>query len=163
MRSRVLRANAFNCYIESLDMPLILPYGQAFALTGAVAGEYARVRGITVQIVNADNQILQEANWENFSNYCKLDGLNKKLNFQKLPEDFYGQRDALECSWIAAAAATCADGDFPELSRKCAVEEQAFYDSWRGYEFEKLRTAPGFMSRWEKKNSVFLKESENID
>lgn len=86
----------------------------------------------------------------------------RSLLGKKLPEDFYGQRDALECSWIAAAA-TCADGDFPELSRKCAVEEQAFYDSWRGYEFEKLRTAPGFMSRWEKKNSVFLKESENID
>ncbi len=85
----VLRANAFNCYIEALNMPRIIPQGQAFQLSGAVAGEYARVRGVTAQIVTGDNQILQEANWENFSNYCKLDALNSKLNFQNLPEDFY--------------------------------------------------------------------------
>ncbi len=85
----VLRANAFNCYIEALNMPRIIPQGQAFQLSGAVAGEYARVRGVTVQIVTGDNQILQEANWENFSNYCKLDALNSKLNFQNLPEGFY--------------------------------------------------------------------------
>jgi len=42
-------------------------------------------------------------------------------------------------------------------------EERAFYDSWRGYEFEKVRTPLGFKGRWEKKNRVFEKESENID
>ncbi|MBR2156409.1 MAG: hypothetical protein IJ941_05720, partial [Clostridia bacterium] len=86
----------------------------------------------------------------------------RSLLGKKLPDEFYAQRDALEQSWFASAAG-CADADFPELSRKCAVDEQSFYDSWRGYEFENVRTALGFKSRWEKKNRVFLEESENID
>ena len=81
---------------------------------------------------------------------------------KKLPAEFYAQRNAIEDGWHKTAAA-CDNRDFPEFSAKCAEEERAFYDSWRGYEFEKVRTPLGFKGRWEKKNRVFEKESENID
>ena len=85
----VLQANPFNCYIQELNIPQVLPLGEDFELTGAVAGEYAKVRVVTVQLVDADNKVLQEALWENFSNQCKLENLNDKLDFGKLLPGMY--------------------------------------------------------------------------
>lgn len=109
-----------------------------------------------VSPVYAPGELKAELYWR------EQERFRRSLLGRKLPDEFYRQRDALEQSWFAAAAG-CADADFPELSRKCAVDEQAFYDSWRGYEFERARTPLGFKSRWEKKNKIFLAESENID
>lgn len=90
------------------------------------------------------------------------ESFRRALLGKKLPEDFYAARDALEQSWFAAAAG-CADEDFPGLSEKCALEEREFYDSWQGYEFESVRTPIGFMGRWEKKNRVFKAEWEKLE
>lgn len=109
-----------------------------------------------VSPVYAPGELKAELYWR------EQERFRRSLLGKKLPEDFYARRDALEQSWFEAAA-HCADVDFTELSRKCAEEERAFYELWRGYEFEKCKTPLGFMSRWEKKNEVFLRESENVN
>lgn len=104
----VLQANPFNCYIQDLNMPQVLPLGEDFQLTGTVAGEYAKVREVTVRLVDTNNKVLQEATWENFSNRCSLEKLNDKLDFSQLPAGFYILRV------LASVKCTTADGELME-------------------------------------------------
>lgn len=86
----------------------------------------------------------------------------RSLLGKKLPEDFYSSRDELEKQWLSDAA-TCPGEAFPELTARCMEQEREFYSRWQGYEFEKVKTPAGFMSRWDKKNRVFEQESENVE
>ena len=72
-----------------------------------------------------------------------------------VPDEYYAERDSIESQWLRDVESAAAE-DFPELSRKCALEEKEFFGRWSSYEFEKAQASSRFMKRWDAKNGVLF-------
>ena len=89
--------------------------------------------------------------------WLEAERFRRQLLGKKLPPEFYAQADAIQSDWISRASRVI-DADFPEFSRACLAEEQAFFALWKNRHLESVPTASGFRNRWAKKNRVLFPE-----
>lgn len=82
----------------------------------------------------------------------------RSLLGREIPKDFYAERDEIEEGWLKESASV-PDEAFTEFSLGCAETEKSFYEKWNPERFRRVSCAPGFNSRWAKKNKVFEEES----
>lgn len=79
----------------------------------------------------------------------------RSLLGKKLPEEFYEQRDAIQKSWLKSADGIAAE-DFSEFSRRCLLEETAFFEKWKERPLPKASCSAGFRKRWDRKNKILF-------
>ncbi|HWQ58751.1 MAG TPA: C69 family dipeptidase [Clostridia bacterium] len=77
----------------------------------------------------------------------------RSLIGKALPAEYYEERDALENGWLAEAEGA----DLPamrELSLRACIEEEAFYDKWRGVRLADGAPRASYMEYWRRKNAA---------
>ena len=97
--------------------------------------------------------ILGERSKDPEAYWLEAETFRRSLLGKQIPAEYYAERDAIQNRWIALAEQT-SDGGFPDLSRACLEEEQAFYGKWGQHDFAACRCAPGFGRRWTKKDNA---------
>lgn len=80
---------------------------------------------------------------------------------KRLPQEFFTLRDALQERWVKEAQ-DVSRNDFPEFSRRCLAEEEAFFTHWKRQKLENAPCAPGFRGRWAKKTAVLRSEHPEV-
>ena len=88
--------------------------------------------------------------------WLEAEKFRRSLLGKQLPAAYYIERDAIQNHWIAQAEEIPND-QFTAFSRACLEKERAFFEKWSRYDFKTAACAPGFSSRWEKKNKVLWK------
>ena len=70
---------------------------------------------------------------------------------KKLPREFYAQKEELQQEWFSLAEGLD-DAQLPELSRKAARDESAFFGRWRGALLSSRKGGRLFLGAWKKRD-----------
>lgn len=100
--------------------------------------------------------ILPEGSKAGETYWLEAEKFRRSLLGKQIPAEYYTELSGIQNRWILRAE-EIPGGEFTAFSRACLEEEQAFFQKWASYPFEKDTCSPGFSGRWEKKNKVLWK------